>query len=172
VSISLILGGARSGKSGRAEALANESGLPVIYVATAPYLEGDEAWAARIEQHREKRPAHWQTLEDELELTRLIEQQARAGTMLLVDCLTLWLFNLMQADRDADAEAALLCKALQHAGGDVVLVSSEVGMGLVPESGQGREFRDAQGRLNQAVAAVANRVEFITAGLPLILKGD
>jgi len=172
VSISLILGGARSGKSRRAEALISESGFPVIYVATAPHIDGDAEWAARIERHRGNRPAHWQTMEEELELTRLIGLRAKAGTVLLVDCLTLWLSNLMQADRDVDTEIFRLCTALQQAGGDIVLVSNEVGMGLAPDNGQGRRFRDAQGRLNQAVAAVSNRVEFIAAGLPLLLKGE
>jgi len=172
VSISLILGGARSGKSGRAEALVNKSGLPVTYVATAPHIDGDSEWAARIEHHRKNRPEHWQTLEEELELPALIERQAKTKTALLVDCLTLWLFNLMQNDRDLDAEISRLCEALQQAGGDVVLVSNEVGMGLVPETESGRMFRDAQGRLNQAVAAVADRVELVAAGIPLVLKGE
>jgi len=172
VSISLILGGARSGKSRRAEVLASKPGLQVIYIATAPHIEGDAEWAARIQQHREKRPEHWQTLEEELELPHLIGQRTSAETVLLVDCLTLWLSNLMHSGRSADAEIILLCKALQNAEGDIVLVSNEVGMGLVPENEQGRKFRDAQGWLNQAVAAVASRVEFMAAGLPLVLKGD
>ena len=172
MSISLILGGARSGQSGRAEALVNKSGLPVTYVATAPHIDGDSEWVARIEHHRKNRPGHWQTLEEELELADLIERQSEAESVLLVDCLTLWLFNLIQHDRDVDAETSCLCEALQRAGGDVVLVSNEVGMGLVPETESGRLFRDAQGRLNQAVAAVSDRVELVAAGIPLVLKGE
>jgi len=172
VSITLILGGARSGKSKRAEQLAAASDLAVTYIATAPHIEGDAAWEARIAYHRQSRPSHWDTLEVPLELCRILPQTAVAGRVVLVDCLTLWLSNLLHAGRCVETEVETLCALLPALPGEVVLVANEVGMGLVPVSKIGRAFRDAHGRLNQAVAAVAARVEFMAAGLPMILKGD
>jgi len=171
VSVTLILGGARSGKSARAQRLAEDSGLAVCYIATAPALPGDDEWTRRIAHHRANRPAHWRLVEEQHALAPRIAE-AEAGECLLVDCLTLWLANLMRAGSDVEAETAALCEALAGARAEVVLVSNEVGMGLVPDTALGRAFRDAQGRLNQAVAAVADRVEFVAAGLPLVLKGE
>ncbi len=168
--VTLILGGARSGKSRRAEALAELTGLPVVYVATAPKIDGDEEWDARIEHHRQRRNGAWETVEEELELAELIRSCAGSGTLLFVDCLTLWLSNLIFAGCDVEKEVQSLCDALLTANGEVILVSNEVGMGLVPENSEGRIFRDAQGRLNQTVAVIADRVEFVAAGLSLTLK--
>jgi len=171
VPVTLILGGARSGKSARAQHLAEDSGLAVCYLATAPVLPDDAEWADRIAHHRAQRPHHWRLVEEERAIAPLISL-ARSGECLLVDCLTLWLSNLMRAGRDVEAETAALCEALRGTRATVILVSNEVGMGLVPENALGRAFRDAQGRLNQAVAAIADRVEFVAAGLPLVLKEE
>jgi len=168
--VRLILGGARSGKSHRAESIALSLCEQPVYIATAPVIEGDAEWLARIEHHRESRSHRWQLVEEELDLITVLEKHATQNQTVLVDCLTLWLSNLMFADKKLDAEIAGLCKLMPTLAGHVILVSNEVGMGLVPESSEGRIFRDAQGRLNQAIAAVADRVEFVVAGLPLKLK--
>jgi len=170
--VTLILGGARSGKSRRAESIALSLSEHPVYIATAPMIEGDSEWLARIEQHRNSRSDCWKLIEEELELVRVLQEHVGTNRTVLVDCLTLWLSNLMFADKDVDAEIAALCECLPALAGNVILVANEVGMGLVPETAEGRAFRDAQGRLNQAVAVVADRVEFVAAGLPLCLKGD
>lgn len=170
--VTLILGGARSGKSRYAQNLAQASGLDVCYVATAPHIESDAEWQARIERHRQERPGHWQLFECEGELVALLKDEAADGRLMLVDCLTLWLSNLLMAEADTEREIAALVELLPELPGEIVLVSNEVGLGLVPESELGRAFRDAQGRLNQAVAKVADRVEFVVAGIPLLMKGE
>lgn len=170
MTVTLVLGGARSGKSNFAERLIAEStATRRIYLATA--TAGDTEMAERIAHHRARRPAVWQTIEAPLALGETVAHNAAADSALLVDCLTLWLSNLMHAGREVDDETARLVAVLRQAPGDIVLVSNEVGLGLVPETSLGRAFRDAQGRLNQAVAEVAVRVAFIAAGLPLWLKG-
>jgi len=170
--VSLILGGARSGKSRRAESLALSLCESPVYIATAPMIEGDSEWLARIEHHRNNRSDCWRLVEEELALVSALQQHACTNRTVLVDCLTLWLSNLMFADKDVDAEIEALCECMPALAGNVILVANEVGMGLVPESSEGRAFRDAQGRMNQAMAVVADRVEFVAAGLPLCLKGD
>ncbi|MBX9991008.1 bifunctional adenosylcobinamide kinase/adenosylcobinamide-phosphate guanylyltransferase [Phreatobacter oligotrophus] len=167
--VTLVLGGARSGKSAHAERLALGAGGEPVYIATAE--AHDEEMAERIARHRADRQGRgWTTVEEPLDLAGAIGREARPGRSLLVDCLTLWLSNVMLAGRDpADAQAALVM-ALGGAVAPVVLVSNEVGLGLVPETPLGRAFRDAQGRLNQAIAARADRVVFVAAGLPLTLK--
>ena len=164
----LVLGGARSGKSSEAERLVLESGLAPAYIATA--TAGDGEMAERIALHRARRGPAWTTREEPLDLLGALEAEAGPGQAVLVDCLTLWLSNLLFAERDLAAETAALAAALPTLAGPVVLVSNEVGLGLVPETPLGRRFRDAQGRLNQAVAAAVPRVLFVAAGLPLILK--
>jgi adenosylcobinamide kinase/adenosylcobinamide-phosphate guanylyltransferase len=164
--LSLILGGARSGKSVRALALAAP---PRIFIATAETL--DEEMRARIAQHKAERGANWGLAEAPLELAGAIRANSGAGVTLVVDCLTLWLSNLMHHGRDPEAETEALLAALGEAEGCAVLVSNEVGMGLAPMNALGRGFRDAQGRLNQRVAQAADHVEFVAAGLPLTLKG-
>lgn len=166
----LVLGGARSGKSAFAERLLRESGLALRYLATAQALDGE--MAGRIARHRACRGAGWTTREEPLALVAALAAEAAPGRAVLVDCLTLWLSNLLLAERDPEAETAGLCEALGQAAGPVVLVSNEVGMGLVPQTPLGRRFRDAQGRLNQAVAAAVPSVVFVAAGLPLRLKGS
>jgi len=166
----LILGGARSGKSQHAERLAQASGKTVVYVATAPRFPDDKAWQQRIHQHQQQRPQSWRLVEEQHDLVGMLQGGAYQQDVLLIDCLTLWLSNLLYANHDIVGETQRFCEALQDYTGDVVMVSNEVGMGLVPDTALGRDFRDAQGRLNQAVAEVANRVLFIAAGLPLTLK--
>jgi adenosylcobinamide kinase/adenosylcobinamide-phosphate guanylyltransferase len=165
LSFVLVLGGARSGKSRQAEALAHRASRPVTYVATA------EAWdaemARRIAAHRERRPADWRTVDAPLELAAAVE--AAAPGIVLVDCLTLWLSNVMHAGRDVGAatDAFLAAAARREA---VVAVSNEVGEGIVPGTALGRAFRDEQGVLNQRVAAAATAVVKMVAGLPLVVK--
>ncbi len=166
----LVLGGARSGKSRHAELLVRETGLERIYIATAQAF--DDEMTARIAQHRAQRAADgWTTVEEPLELAAAIKAERRPGAAILVDCLTLWLSNIMLAGRDVLPEQEALLAALGRSAGPVIFVSNEVGMGIVPETPLGRDFRDAQGRLNQALAQVCERVVFVAAGLPLVLKG-
>lgn len=164
----LILGGARSGKSLFAERLARGAGREATYVATA--TAGDEEMQARIRHHQDRRGAGWRLVEEPLAVAEAVGREAGAGRAVLVDCLTLWLANLMFAERDVEAETGRLIEAAVGAHGPVLLVSNEVGMGLVPDTPLGRRFRDAQGRLNQAVAAAVPRVVFVAAGLPMELK--
>ena len=166
--VTLVLGGARSGKSRYAERLVEAGAARGTYCATAE--AGDAEMAARIAAHRARRGTFWRTVEEPLALAPLIGAEAKPERPLLVDCLTLWLANAMLAGRPVEAATDTLCAALRLAAGPVVLVANEVGMGLVPETALGREFRDAAGRLNQEVAAVADRVVFVAAGLPLVLK--
>jgi adenosylcobinamide kinase/adenosylcobinamide-phosphate guanylyltransferase len=166
----LILGGARSGKSRFAERLAQRSGLERVYVASAEAR--DDEMAARIAQHRVQRGEGWTTVEAPLALAEAIGRESRADRVLLVDCLTLWLSNVMLAEPDVDAECAGLFAAIAAASGPLVIVSNEVGLSIVPDTPLGRRFRDAQGILNQRVAEVVPRVVFVAAGLPLALKGE
>ncbi len=179
----LIVGGARSGKSRLAEAHAIESGLDVVYIATAHALDAE--MARRVEHHRARRPSHWRCIESPLDLAKLMRENASAETCLLVDCLTLWLNNLFFAGKaaaQAEAGEAIECELLKgetealletlpKLPGRVILVSNEVGWGIVPMHPISRLFADEQGRLNQRVAAVCERVTLVAAGLPLALKG-
>jgi adenosylcobinamide kinase / adenosylcobinamide-phosphate guanylyltransferase len=167
--VTLVLGGARSGKSRYAERFAENAAESGTYCATAE--PGDAEMQARIAAHRARRAPFWRTVEEPLALAAVIAAEARPRRPLLIDCLTLWLSNLMLAGRAPEEETPLLCAALRLAAGPVVLVANEVGLGLVPETPLGRRFRDAAGRLNQEVASIADRVVFVAAGLPLMLKG-
>jgi adenosylcobinamide kinase/adenosylcobinamide-phosphate guanylyltransferase len=164
----LVLGGARSGKSAFAERQIHDSGLTRVYLATA--TAGDDEMTTRIAQHRKQRGDGWITVEEPLALVDALTREATHGRAVLVDCLTLWLSNLMFAERDPEIEARRLVRFLGVAKYPIVFVSNEVGLGLVPETPLGRAFRDAQGRLNQIVAAAVPQVVFIAAGLPLWLK--
>jgi adenosylcobinamide kinase/adenosylcobinamide-phosphate guanylyltransferase len=166
----LILGGARSGKSALAERLAQALD-EVVYIATAQ--PGDAEMALRIAEHRARRPAHWRSVEQPITLAATLAEQARAGRCLLVDCLTLWLSNLLLSD-DADAlarERAALLAVLPNLPGELLLVSNEVGQGVVPLGELSRRFVDQAGWLHQALASQCQRVILVTAGLPLALKG-
>jgi adenosylcobinamide kinase/adenosylcobinamide-phosphate guanylyltransferase len=166
--VTLVLGGARSGKSRYAETLAEGQPGDCVYIATAE--AGDAEMADRIRRHRARRGKRWRTMEEPLALTDALARAAAPDGAIVVDCLTLWLANLMAADRDVDAETEALVAALGGIGGPVVLVSNEVGHGIVPENALARTFRDHAGRLHQAVAAASDRVVMVTAGLPLVLK--
>lgn len=163
----LILGGARSGKSTLAEERARASGRDVTYIATAE--AADDEMAERIAAHRARRPQSWRTVEAPFDLPAALAEAAAPARLVVVDCLTLWLANrLDQSPLGADRQA--LVAALHAAPGEIVLVSNEVGLGIVPDSAMARRFRDAAGRLNQEVAAACERVTFVAAGLPLTLK--
>ncbi len=164
----LVLGGARSGKSRYAESIAN-SCADRVYIATAE--AGDREMAERITAHRDRRGSKWTTVEEPLALEAAITASAALGRALLVDCLTVWLSNLMAAGEDAGKRGQDLGASLAAAPGTVILVSNEVGMGLVPQTPLGRAFRDAQGQLNQHIAGICDTVIFVAAGLPLALKG-
>lgn len=165
----LILGGARSGKSRFAQQLAESSRPQQIFVATAEAL--DDEMSARIRHHIAARGDTWKTIEAPILLCDAIEQACSEQCSVLVDCLTLWLSNIMQTDLDVESEVRKLTTTIASVTEPLVLVSNEVGMGIVPESPLARQFRDEQGRLNQLIAAACDRVEFVAAGLPLRLKG-
>jgi adenosylcobinamide kinase/adenosylcobinamide-phosphate guanylyltransferase len=172
----LILGGARSGKSALAGRRANESGLAVTVVATAQ--PGDAEMAARIRQHRKGRPADWTVVEEPIALAATLQMHAARDRCLLVDCLTLWLSNLLHAGEDNDddglfaRERHALLEALPGLPGHIILISNEVGMGVVPMGALTRRFCDEAGRLHQDLAQLCDRVTLVAAGLPLALKGD
>lgn len=167
----LVLGGARSGKSALAERLARDSGKEVVYIATAQALDGE--MAERIAHHRSRRPVEWLSVEEPLALATAVRTHAAPGRLVLVDCLTLWLSNALGIDDGlhfADEHAALLetVSVLPH---DIVMVSNEVGLGITPLGALTRRFVDETGRLHQSLAAACERVVFVAAGLPLVMKG-
>jgi adenosylcobinamide kinase/adenosylcobinamide-phosphate guanylyltransferase len=176
------LGGARSGKSAHAEALAAASGKDVIYIPTAQ--AGDDEMAARIARHQQQRSQSWKTIEVPLALGAAIAQWSTPQRLILVDCLTVWLSNLLFSEEKVfpevgeiippacfDAQRASFLQALEHAAGDVIMVSNEVGMGVIPQGAISRWFVDEAGRLNQAAAARCERAVWVAAGLPMTLKG-
>jgi adenosylcobinamide kinase / adenosylcobinamide-phosphate guanylyltransferase len=166
----LVLGGVRSGKSRYAEELAQQSTASVLVVVTA--TAGDAEMAARIAAHRARRPPHWQVLEAPIELGRAIRQAAAPGTLVIVDCLTLWLSNLLAlADPEVlESQRASLKRALSEVNGTIVLVSNEVGSGIVPVNELARRFRDEAGWLHQELAQLCDQVVWMVAGLPLVVK--
>ncbi|MEK9967529.1 MAG: bifunctional adenosylcobinamide kinase/adenosylcobinamide-phosphate guanylyltransferase [Ferrovibrio sp.] len=171
--ITLLLGGARSGKSRLAEQLTEQRPGRLVYIATAEAW--DDEMKARIAEHKARRGDRWHGIEAPIAVAEVLQALTRddgaADTgAVLIDCLTLWLSNLMHAGRDIGAETAGLLTALNGVRCPVLLVSNEVGLSIVPENKLARDFRDAQGRLNQAVAAAADHAIFMAAGLPLVLK--
>jgi adenosylcobinamide kinase / adenosylcobinamide-phosphate guanylyltransferase len=166
-SLALVLGGARSGKSRHAEALVAALPPPWLYIATGE--PRDNEMAARIAGHRARRGAQWRTVEAPHDLAGALAS-APAGAAVLVDCLTLWLSNVMLAGADVEVEIARLERALADRGGYTVLVANEVGLGIVPDNALARRFRDAAGRLNQRLAAAADRVVLLVAGVPVKVK--
>ena len=167
--VTLVTGGARSGKSRYGESLITALPPPWIYVATAE--AGDAEMAARIAEHRRRRSEQWTIIEAPHELASIFSRINEA-TPVLVDCLTLWLSNRLLADANLEKETEALVSVLAHHMGPVVLVTNEVGSGIVPDNALARRFRDAQGRLNQRMAALADRVVLVVAGLPLVVKGS
>jgi adenosylcobinamide kinase / adenosylcobinamide-phosphate guanylyltransferase len=170
--LELILGGARSGKSRLAEKLASECGLDVIYIATSQPLDGE--MNERVALHRARRPDSWGLVEEPVELARILTQNAAEGRCLLVDCLTLWLTNLLMLDdqpRLAQERDALL-ESLATLPGHIIFVSNETGLGVVPLGELTRRYVDEAGWLHQALAERCQRVVFTVAGLPMTLKGS
>lgn len=168
----LVLGGARSGKSSYAESLALAGGKEVVYIATA--TAGDDEMAERIERHRKDRPNNWLVVEEPLALAEVIKQHSLPNNCLLVDCLTLWLTNcLFNKDHAIEWQQHKddLLSVLKQTPGEVILVSNEVGQGIVPIGEMSRRFVDESGWLHQAIAKQAERVTFVTAGIPQHLKG-
>jgi adenosylcobinamide kinase/adenosylcobinamide-phosphate guanylyltransferase len=167
----LILGGMRSGKSRLAEQHAQATGLSVTYIATA--TAQDDEMRARIAHHQANRPGHWQLVEEPLVLAAALQLHAAAGRCVLVDCLTLWLTNLLCLEDESrlHKETGALLDALPRLPGQIILVSNETGMGVVPLGELTRRYCDEAGRLHQAVAARCDQVILTVAGLPLILKG-
>jgi len=164
----LILGGARSGKSRTALQLAESASAERTYIATAQAY--DEEMRERIAQHRAERDGSWRTVDAPLGLVEAVRTQTAPGQAVLVDCLTLWLSNIVLAERDPAHEADRLVQAVRDAAGPLILVSNEVGQGIVPATPLGRRFRDEQGRLNQRIAEACDAVVFIAAGCPILLK--
>lgn len=164
----LVLGGARSGKSGFAQRQAESLPGDLIYVATAQALDAE--MADRIARHQAERGARWQTVEAPLDLTKVIESKSCPENVLLVDCLTLWASNLMFAESDLAQAISGLSSALGKVPGKIILVSNEVGLGIVPDNALARRFRDVAGEINQAVARSVDSVVFVAAGLPMVLK--
>ena len=164
----LVIGGARSGKSRYALALAEATAPERLYLAAAE--AGDAEMAERIARHRRERGEGWRTREEPLEIAAALRTEARPGRVVLVDCLTLWLSNLMRAGRDVEAQISELTEVLYGLGGPAALVANEVGAGVVPATPLGRAFRDWQGRLNQQAAVACDAVIVVVAGLPTQLK--
>ena len=171
--VTLVLGGARSGKSAYAESAVERHverrGGARLYLATAQ--AGDAEMAARIAAHRARRGTRWITIEEPVELATALAGAARPDGAVLVDCLTLWLANLMERERDVEDDCRRLSDVLSRLPGPVVFVANEVGLGIVPDNPAARAFRDRAGWLNQSIAERAERVVFVAAGLPLVMKG-
>ena len=167
--LTLVVGGARSGKSAFAERLVTQSARPRRYIATAEAW--DDEMRARIAQHRRDRGTDWITVEAPLDLVTALAE-TRPDEAVLVDCATLWLTNHLLADHDLESETARLLAALSACPAPVVIVSNETGWGIVPENPLARRFRDEQGRLNQRLAAASTLVVTVIAGLPMVLKGQ
>ena len=165
----LVLGGARSGKSSFAQRLAEDIANDLLYIATAQAFDAE--MTERIARHQSERGSRWQTVECPLDLADAIAGHQGHGKTILVDCLTLWLSNLMLGDHDIAGAVLSLTDALKNSYGTIILVSNEVGQGIVPDNALARRFRDEAGWLNQAVARTADHVWFLTAGLPQRLKG-
>lgn len=164
----LILGGARSGKSTLARTMAEASGLAPVLIATAEAR--DEEMSGRIRLHRLERSSLWRCVEEPLDVCGCIQSEGRAGGVIVVDCLTLWLSNLLERGLDPAPQTAALVDILGCLAAPVILVSNEVGMGIVPDNALARRFRDDQGRLNSAVAAICDQVVLVVAGQPLVIK--
>jgi adenosylcobinamide kinase / adenosylcobinamide-phosphate guanylyltransferase len=164
----LVLGGARSGKSRHAEALGRAHGGDMIYIATGEARDGE--MAERIARHRAARGSAWTTIEEPLELAAVLERAARPQRFVLVDCITLWISNVMARGRPVSEEIEGLCRVMAAVSGDVCLVSNEVGLGIVPDNPLARRFRDEAGLAHQRLAAVCQHVVFMVAGLPITVK--
>ncbi|MDB5815695.1 MAG: bifunctional adenosylcobinamide kinase/adenosylcobinamide-phosphate guanylyltransferase [Rhodocyclales bacterium] len=171
MSAHLVIGGARSGKSNFAQKLAQVHGNDIVIIVTAEILDAE--MAARVDKHRAERPAHWCVIEAPLDLPQAIQSACGDGCFVLVDCLTLWLSNILCTQAETlERRMDELCEAVTLASGKLVLVTNEVGWSIVPENALARAFRDEQGRLNQRIAALCQQVTLIAASLPLVLKDE
>lgn len=172
MAVHFILGGARSGKTGyalqQAEELSTKYDFQKVYVATAQIF--DPEMQDRVKRHQDERDETWATLEAPLELSTIIRMHAQHDRVLLIDCLTLWLSNHMLAEHDLEEKRKDLVDAIDLAKGPLILVSNEVGLSIVPDNKLGRDYRDESGWMNQQVAKVANKVTFVAAGLPMLMK--
>ncbi len=169
MSRTLVLGGARSGKSRYALEFGESLSGNRVFIATAQGF--DVEMRGRIARHRADRDSSWRTVEEAVAVWDVIGRECRVGRVVVLDCLTLWLNNVMLHERDVEADIERSVACLEGVKGDVILVSNEIGLGLVPDTELGREFRDLHGRMNQRVAAVCDRVLFMVAGLPVVVKG-
>ncbi len=168
--VTLVLGGVRSGKSHYAQQL-GEQASRVVFVATAKTGDDDEM-RLKVERHRSSRPSDWQTVEEPLQLAETINRYGPSCDLMLIDCLTFFASNLLDAQEDEQTAIEALCTVLKSPPCSIVLVSNEVGSGVVPAYPSGRRFRDLLGEMNQSVARVASNVLLLVAGLPLVLKGQ
>lgn len=166
--IYFIIGGARSGKSSYAESLARNSGSDVIYIATAQAY--DDEMQRRIQQHKNQRPGAWVTVEEPIEISDVIRNESAVNNCLLIDCLTLWVTNLLSADKNITDYKDRLVEALGCVKGDIILVSNETGMGVVPLGELTRRYCDEAGWLHQKIAALADQVILMVAGIPVVIK--
>jgi len=166
--LTLVLGGAGSGKSAFAEGLIKKEGLPAAYIATAQVF--DDEMARKVANHKAQRGDGWKTIEEPLNIQAALAQ-VHAEQPVLIDCATLWLTNVILGEHDVDQSSTDFLQACINCGGPVIIVSNEVGQGIVPDNALSRRFRNAQGRLNQQIAAEANLVVAVMAGLPMVLKG-
>ena len=164
----LVLGGARSGKSVYAEKLVENSGKPMVYIATGE--AGDEEMSDRIAHHQQRRGDDWQTIEAPLDVCGALAGVS-AQSVVLLDCITLWISNLMAAERDVEKEVQKFCAGLVDLSRDVAVVSTEVGLGIVPDNALARRFRDEAGRANQMIAEICDKVVFVAAGQAMVMKG-
>ena len=167
--LTFVLGGAASGKSAIAEQIVNATGKPKVYLATAQAF--DLEMKEKIAAHQKDRGNGWTTVEEPFEIAEVVQRQ-NPQHIILIDCLTLWLTNILLAEQDLDASFDTFLASLESAPCEVVLVSNEVGHGIVPDNALSRRFRAAQGRLNQRVASLCDPVVAVMAGLPLALKGE
>lgn len=165
----LVLGGTRSGKSRYAEEIARSSNLDKVYVATAQAL--DDEMRDRIAAHKARRDGSWTNIDAQLDIVGCLKDQTGEGTVVLVDCLTMWLSNHLLYNSDVEMESRRLADNVTTLAGLKIFVSNEVGSGIVPDNALGRQFRDAQGRLNQMMAETCDTVTLVVAGLPMLLKG-
>jgi len=167
----LVIGGIKSGKSRLAESIATAAGKQIVVIATA--TADDEEMQHRIAKHRESRPVHWQVVEEPLELGRVLRQNCTSDNIVIIDCLTLWLTNLLIRDKEDQLrdEISILHSALNSAAGEVVMVSNETSMGIIPMGELSRKFCDEAGLLHQQISACCDNVVLTVAGLPLVIKG-
>ena len=166
----LIVGGARSGKSMFAQRLCESSSYDLIYVATSPVFPDDDEMTARIQKHKDDRGPRWQAIEEEIDIARILREHNEEGKALLIDCATLWLNNLLYHKLPLQDHINSFLDTLEETTAHIVIVSNEVGQGIVPTVADVRHFRDCQGRLNQQLANTCERVVEVRCGLPMLLK--